>query len=96
MRNMETRMTLREITADNLLYALCNLGGDPCIVESEEQAEGLRDMIRRATVYREITDKDEFRTAAEQLDILPCAVRHIYSFVDGSEFIVCFPEDYGD
>ena len=76
----------------DLLNAIVNFGADTFIVETEEQAEEVMESIERATVSREITDEDEFSTALEQLDLKKAD--HIYSFVDGSEFLVCLSEDW--
>lgn len=76
----------------DLLNAIVNFGADPYIVETEEQAEEVMESIERATISREITDEDEFSTALEQLDLKKAD--HIYSFVDGSEFLVCLSEDW--
>lgn len=76
----------------DLLNAIVNFGADPYLVETEEQAEEVMESISRATISREITDEDEFNTALEQLDLKKAA--HIYSFVDGSEFLVCLSEDW--
>lgn len=80
------------INSTDLLNAIVNFGADPYLVETEEQAEEVMESISRATISREITDKEEFSAALEQLDLTKA--NHIYSFVDGSEFIVCLSEDW--
>ena len=68
------------------------MGGDPFVVETEEQAMEVLESIQNATIEREITDKEEFETALSQLELKNA--KHIYSYVDGSEFIICFAEDW--
>ena len=70
------------------------MGGDPFIIETEEQAKSLKESIERATNSREITKGDEFVTAIKQLDLDGHHLDRIFSFVDGSEFLVCLPLDW--
>lgn len=83
-----------KIEIEDLYGAMVNLGGDPYIVETEEQAESLKESIERATIEREITDDDEFERATLQLDLDGHYPITIWSFVDGSEFLACFSEDW--
>lgn len=77
-----------------LFGAMVNMGGDPYMIETEEQAESLKESIERATIEREITDEDEFKTATQQLDLYGHDPERIWSFVDGSEFLVCLSGDW--
>lgn len=79
---------------DDLFGAIVNMGGDPYMIETEEQAESLKESIERASIEREITDEDEFETATQQLELDGHAPERIWSFVDGSEFLVCLPGDW--
>ena len=79
---------------DELFGAMVNMGGDPYMIETEEQAEGLKERIERATIQREITDEDEFETATQILDLRAHYPERILSFVDGSEFLVCLSGDW--
>lgn len=83
-----------KIEIEDLFGAMVNMGGDPYMVETEEQAESLKESIERATIEREITDDDEFETATRQLDLVGHDPERIWSFVDGSEFLVCFTGDW--
>lgn len=78
----------------DLFGAMVNMGADPYIIETEEQAEELRESIEAATIEREITDEDEFETATRQLDLEGHDPERIWSFVNGSEFLVCFTGDW--
>lgn len=78
-------------TADNLMGAIVNMGADPFIIEDEDQSAQVAESIENATIMREI-EGDELETAREQLDC-PGAKR-VFSFVDGSEFLVCLSEDW--
>ena len=86
-----TIMEPQNITAENLFYAIVNMGGDPYVIEDEEQAAQVAESINNATSMREL-EGEELATAREQLDC-PGAER-VFSFVDGSEFLVCFSEDW--
>lgn len=91
----QNRKDMKEYMKEDLPGALVNFGGDPFLVETEEQAESVAESLNRATIVREITDDDEFATAMRQLDLV--AENHpmkIYSFVDGSEGLICMPEDW--
>ncbi len=77
--------------------ALVNLGADPLLVETEEQAREVAALIERATnPLRQIEDDDEFETAMSRLDLVKeNFVTRIFSFVaDGNEGVICFPEDW--
>jgi len=74
--------------------AIVNMGGDPYLVETEEQAKELKESIEKAAIKREITDGEEFDTVKEQLDLGGHNVRKIWSFVYDSEFVICFSEDW--
>lgn len=80
--------------SDELIGAIANLGSGPYLVETEEQAESLKESIERATIEREITDEDELETAKRQLDLDGYKTERILSFVDGSEFLVCLPGEW--
>ena len=82
------------IEIEELFGAMVNFGGDPYLVETEEEAESLKESIERATIEREITDEYEFETATRQLDLDGHDPERIWSFVDGSEFLVCFSGDW--
>lgn len=85
---------ITSLSLNELYGSLVNPGSDPFIVETEEQAENLKERIERATVKREITSTDEFEAAMQQLDLNGHRVKRIFSFVDGSEFLVCFSGDW--
>lgn len=82
------------IEINDLFGAMVNMGADPYIIETEEQAKELQESIETATVEREITDEVEFETAARQLDLEDDNPKHIWSFVNGSEFLVCLAGDW--
>lgn len=78
-----------------MLYgAVVNMGADPFLVEDEEQAEAVAESMENATVRRTLTDGDEFSVAKARLGLGDAAVRRIWSYVDGSEFLVCLLGDY--
>lgn len=76
---------------ENLLGAIVNMGSDPYIIEDEEQAAEVAEAMNNATIMREV-EGEELETARKQLDC-PGAER-VFAFVDGSEFLVCFSEDW--
>lgn len=78
---------------NDLIGSLANFGADPYLVETEDQAQEVFESLERAGVGRCLTG-DEFETAKTQLDLDSNEVCNIWSFVDGSEFIVCFSEDW--
>ena len=83
-----------KIDIDDLFGAKVKMNSKPYMIDTEEQAKTLKERIERAITMREITDEKEFETAEEQLGLCgkyPC---HIWSFVDGAEFLVCFSEDW--
>ena len=84
-------MKTPDFTAENLLGAIVNMGADPFIVETEEQAAQVAESINNSNGY-DILTGDDLATAREQLDC-PGA-RKVYAFVDGSGFIVCLSQDW--
>ncbi len=83
-------MNTNHFTAEDLMGAVVNMGGAPYIIEDEEQAAQVAESISNATSMRELYG-EELVTAREQLDC-PGA-KQVYSFVDGSEFLVCLSEN---
>ena len=84
---------MKELSIDSVMGSLVNYGGDPMLIETEEQAEELLESIN---VLRPITDEDEFETAKSQLDLEGHdEVTKVYGFVcDGCAAVVCFAEDW--
>lgn len=84
---------MKELSIDNLMGSLVNYGGDPVLVETEEQAEELLDSI---DVLRPITDEDELETAKCQLGLEGHdEVTKVYGFIcDSCASVVCFAEDW--
>lgn len=83
-----------EFIFSDLLGAIVNFGGDPVLIEDVESAEGVLVSIERSTSYRVLADGEEFNVAKRQLDLVDFQVNRIFSFVDGSEFLVCFSVDW--
>lgn len=84
---------MKELSIENLIGSLVNYGGDPMLVETEEQAEELLESI---DMLRPITGKDELEIAKSKLD-LEChnKVKNVYGFMcDGCAAVVCFAEDW--
>ena len=78
-----------------LIGAIVAYGGDPVLVEDEEQAEELRAFIEGATIFREVTDEEERDTVMQQLNLTSGNnVKRLYSAVNGSEAVMCFAEDW--
>lgn len=90
------------LEADDLMYALFEHGGDAMIIEDEETAQDIAELLNSAEHRSEVEDdRDEdpengwFAVAMRQLDIEPdCDVKHIYKFTKGSAGTVCFRWDY--
>ncbi len=87
-------MAIFKIEIYELFGAMVNMGSGPYMIETDVQAKSLKESIERATIEREITDEDEFETATQQLDLDGHYPERIWSFVDGSEFLVCFSGDW--
>lgn len=88
---------VENIDIDDYMGALVNYGGDPLLIEDEEDAASLAKAIERAQYgIREIEkDSEEWYSALKELDLADANdVKHIYSGVDGSEFIFCKSEDW--
>lgn len=77
----------------DLYGSLVAMGAGPYLVETEEQAKELFESIDKASIEREL-EGEEFETAKSILELDGFDVKHIYSFVDGSEFLVCLSEDW--
>ena len=85
----------QELSAEDLMGAIINCGGDPVLIEDEESAAEYAEYINGATIRREIKDADEFAAVMSQLDLNEGnRPLHLYSFVNGSEGVVCFAEDW--
>lgn len=84
---------MKELSIDTVIGSLVNYGGDPMLVETEEQAEELLDSI---DVLQPITEEYELETAKRQLDLEGHdEVTKVYGFIsDGCAAVVCFPEDW--
>ena len=84
---------MEELSIDSVMGSLVNYGGDPMLIETEEQAEELLESI---DVLRPITDEDELKTAKRQLDLEGHdEVTKVYGFIcDGCAAVVCFAEDW--
>lgn len=78
---------------EDLLGSMAAMGAGAYLVETEEQAQELMESIKGATIERELED-DEFETAKHILDLDGHDVERIWSFVNGSEFFVCFSGDW--
>ena len=85
---------LKSLHPLDLIGSIVNFGSDPFLVDSIDFAEDVLESIDNATSYREITDKEEFDNAKDALDLNGYNVSHIWSFVDGNEFIICLPDDW--
>jgi len=77
---------------NDLIGSLANFGADPFLVETDEEALEVFESLERASSGGRELIGDEFETAKRQLDLENNEVSHIWSFVDGSEFIICFSE----
>lgn len=84
---------MKELSIDSVMGSLVNYGGDPMLIETEEQAEELLESI---DVLRPITEEDELETAKSQLDLEDHdEVTKVYGFIcDGCAAVVCFAEDW--
>jgi len=81
---------------DELIDSIANFGGDPYLVETDEQAQELLESIKSTASLRKIVRGDEdFEMYMKRLDLTdenrPAA---IYSGVDGSEFCFIYANDY--
>lgn len=81
------------ITTEEVFGAIVNFGADPYLVETEEQALEVVESINNASM-RMVTDQYEYETVKKQLDLDGHNTGDIYSGVDGSEFVICFAEDW--
>ena len=90
---------VEDLDFDYLDYmgAMVNYGGDHLLIEDEDDAIALASAIDRAQYgIREIEkDSEEWCSALNKLDLDDSNnVKHIYSGVDGNEFIFCKTEDW--
>lgn len=86
---------IKNHVTDDLIGSLVNYGGDPCLIETIEQAKELEESIARATSFDRITGEDEdFETICAQLDLRPEQTKEIWRMVDGSVFVWCFANDW--
>ena len=84
---------MKELSIDALIGSLVNYGGDPMLIETEEQAQELLDSIDTLSL---ITNEDDLETAKKQLDLEGHdEVTKVYSFMcNGCASVVCFAEDW--
>lgn len=82
------------LTAEDILGALVNLGADAALVETEEQAQGVFDIISRSNGLTEVDqdNEEEWDVATSNIDFI--APRHVYTFNCGVECYICFAEDW--
>ena len=84
-------------TKEELLFAVFATNGDAAIVENDEQAEELANLLQNGITYHEITDPETFAIARDILDFSEqVPPRHIYSFFNECPCYVVYAEDYGD
>ena len=79
----------------DLIGALAACGSGAYLVETEEEAQELMELIDGATVEREL-EGEEFEAAKHILNLDGYEVNCIYSLVNGSEFFVCLSDDWDD
>lgn len=82
---------------NRLIGALANCGADPFLVENTQEAIDMIIAIKNSTIQRTIKPEDEeFEQLAKQLDLdkEKNKVKEIHSYVCGSEFVVCYPDDW--
>lgn len=94
--NYDYNETRIDVDLDELINSIANFGGDPYMVETDEQAQELLESINATASLRKIVRGDEdFETYMKRLDLTdenrPAA---IYSGVDGSEFCFIYANDY--
>lgn len=84
---------MKELSIEALMGSLVNYGGDPMLVETEEEAEELLESI---DVLNLISDEDELETAKKQLDLEGHdEATKVYSFMcNGCASVVCFADDW--
>lgn len=82
---------------NTLMFAVFCTNADAAIIENDEQAEELYNLIKGGTNYQEVTDPEEFAHAAACLDFSEqVPPRRIYSFFNECTCYVVYSEDYGD
>lgn len=84
---------MKELSIDALMGSLVNYGGDPMLVETEDQALELLESIDTLNL---ISDEDEVETAKKQLDLEGHdEVTKVYRFMcNGCASVVCFADDW--
>lgn len=85
---------LANITAEDILGALVNLGTGASLVETEEQAQVVLDSINKSNGLTEVdqNNEDDWDVATSSIDFI--APRHVYTFNCGVECHICFAEDW--
>lgn len=89
-------ITKKEMTAQDVLYAMVNYGADPVYVECEEDAEEIAAQINDTPCYEIEKGTEDWDMAKRQLDLEDCEPEHIFIFhhFNQEAFKVCFFEDY--
>ena len=77
-----------------LMDAMFEWGSDPQLIEGEEQARSISDVIENAERYGVISDQEEIDELKSMLDLDDYDVKIIHTFVNGSSGAYCFVEDY--
>lgn len=77
-----------------LIDAMFEWGSDPQLIENEEQARNVSDIIENADRYGVIGNKEEIDEFKPMLDLNDYDVKLIHTFVNGSSGSYCLAEDY--
>lgn len=78
-----------------LIGAIFEWGSDPELIEDEDYARNISDVIEEAQAFSEVTDKEEVSEIKARLGFgEQDEVRRIYTFVNGSGGSFCLDGDF--
>lgn len=77
-----------------LIGAMFEWGSDPELIEDEDNARRVSDIIEGAEIYMQITDREEIDEQKAKLDLDDNYVSRIFTFVNANAGSFCLAEDY--
>ena len=77
-----------------LIGAMFEWGSDPELIEDEDNARRVSDIIEGAEIYMQVTDREEIDEQKAKLDLDDNDVSRIFTFVNANAGSFCLAEDY--
>ena len=69
-------------------------GSDPELIEDEDNARRVSDIIEGAEIYMQVTDREEIEDQKAKLDLYGNDISRIFTFVNVNAGSFCLAEDY--